>query len=1209
MSTQGIPATPNPFAPLADDEQVPAPAKSAKQKKRERQKAKKAADNALAGVTHTAPATSTLPAPIVAPSGPGGLGIALTQSTQGSASDTASALGGLTRKDSEYVFHYDDAFLEWTPKGAKRAVRYAVALDIPLKKPRSQYTPNELALAAKEFADIWIADVTARLHADGCPLTPGQEIKALFEGKEGYLLFHPKDGLDPRALTTKEITERTATIKADSAEAKALSTLVDTCKPETFREQLTQPVYDTLRRDATTKTDKAGDAHPPSNLVNTGASCFVNSPFLNLVRNRGITQELRNPKNFVNGAQNPLYKAIKGYLDHQASGSKEKYSLGELAAELGIDDTRQDDVDNVWHMFSAQLNYSSMTPDSPLRSLFVDKLTIAPKAGISAQTLMQKAIGAPSGLHIDSVWKNGTHPKTFTVYVGGRSDITVKPLSELTDPEKTQIVDDLIAHKDAKAEEIDTLKAAFEEADDKDLCDDLLANADDLAVKVAALKDPVIKQLFNKLVQLAQLENTTGLNAITSRSSAAEKLALATALLADGTVFWNDSITKILTPAQRSRIGNARCPAATKVTTAVEKPLSVKISTGGKTTTYELMSFSSHRGSTGASGHYTTFERRGDQYWEIDDLRETSTQIDAAAFLDKAKTAAFCVYGTVGMSGGPEAASKPAGNEEIEHAGKADVGAARVIVEAGSLRHAGEDFVLVNPTDSALTRVDSQFGDACETMRTDLIAQQRKIVNERAAFWKIKTRWRETIDQSVGTTEELTHSGKDGKSLRVLHTAAGDWSKFGTTTEEDQKKIDEAVASTVKGALEKAESAGITKIAFPLIAVTGYSPERSYQAMRKAIDDYISSKKGKAQVIREVKIVVNEDQKSKIPALNTPVEKAEAAAVADMEVPLYQVGSHTTLEVDSNSPMPTSFANGSTGRSTLAQDLATRFGALVDKGELTVDLTCGDAAGPTTSDPKVMRVDIGHYGYCQTGVSLNDRFLNAIADFRSALEQFASTNSNKNIKITLKIPRGLNLAIRRYPVVGSNPTPVVPTSTTLASSPPQPVPIDSRKAVRKEAQENFMAPLNVVPQPDITVNQIVIHPVTTTSTTHNDTPLTRVSEADLMRSLATAYTDGNIDELVIDCRPGCKDQVGISALDMRHFDDATTGERMQRLRNFIGQFALQFGNRKSIKLILPHGMTLPERTKQLPNSWGEAMHWSTTRQSNHGAAPTAAPTA
>jgi hypothetical protein len=1151
--TAAIPSSPNPSGPPADSS-------SKSQKKGKRKKVAQAAKAGLDSLGQ--PPKDSLPPTAPIPQGGGKTAMELTRSTTKSAADETSALAALSQKDDEYVYSYKGEFIEWKPKDAKKSVRYAVELEIPLKKKRTEYTQNELALQAKEFAKVWLADVVKRLHAGDCPLSAGHPLHAIFNPDQGYLLFQEKEGVDPTSDSYEDITKKTATIKADSKEAKALSKLIDTCEPETFKEKLAGEEFEALKQDANTKTDQAGDAYPPSNLENKGSSCFINAPFLTLVRNPAITKELRNPKNFVNGAKNPLYIAVTGYLDHQASGNKEKYSLGTLAADLGIDDTQPDDVDSVWHIFGAQLDSSKMAPDSPLRSLFVDKLTISPEAGKSAQTLMQKALGAQSRLNSDSAWKRGSSPKTFSLHVGGRAEYEAKPLSQLTDAQKIQIVNDLIAHNDSKNTELEKLKEAFKEEDDQALFDNPLENAEELAAKVEALKQPELNQLLGKILGLAQLANTTNLADITSASSDDDKLELANELLGDGTIYWNENITKILSQDQRSRIGTERSTTTTKVTTPIEKPLSVKLKSGGKTTQYELMTFSLHEGQPGSGGHYVTFQKRGNEYWRIDDQEPTSTSIDAATFLEKAKTASFCVYGTKEITEGSGAAAKTAGNDEIEGTGK-EFGNAKLIVEEGSLRKAGDDYVLVNPTDSTLTRINSQFGeDADPTIKTDLIAQKSKIVKERAAIYKIKTRWRNVIDRDVGQSEEMTHT-VGGKAMRVLHVSAGDWTA--ATTEEERLKTDKAVAKTVEGALKKAIEADIAKVAFPLIVIDGYSPERSYGVMRKAIDEFLASKTTHVHSIREVKIIVTEEQRKTIPAL-TPVEEI---AEPDLPPPEYQLGPNTTLVVDDTASKPARLGVTPAPSLNLAETIRGDLAKLKDGETATFDLTLGDGS-PMGENRRPFTFNIAHFGL--------GNYQQAAAIFEKELQAFATENTGdgaKKVKITLKIPTGTTVNISRSPKVGD-----VPDASTETPDAPPPA------NITKQAQKQFLHALKGKSASPIQVPlsgyTVTVTPIMTSKKLRlTDHPFVQTSnESDLITPLRTANEDRDLSEIIIDCRPGCRAGTGIVPLDMRHFA-SDPEEQAQRITNFLNG-AIQTANiRKPIKVILPQGTPLPETTKAL----------------------------
>lgn len=1153
------------------------------------EEAKKKALSSVTGTASTAPPTAST----VATPRPGGVGLALTQSTSQPASETTTGLGTLSRKDDEHLYPYDEAILEWNPtndkgeKILKRAIRYAVSLNIPLRKKEREYIKEDLENYAKEFAKVWVADAEAYLNAPGCPLTPGQVLTAMFEGDKGYLLFHPKVGLDPKALSREDIIDKYTTVKAEGPSSKALSTFLSEGKPEKFREELAKPVYETLRRDATTKTDKAGDNYPPSNLVNTGSRCFVNSPFLNLVRHPGIRKELRDPKNFVDGAKNPLFIKLNGYLDHQASGNTKPYDLGDLAAQLEIDETRQDDVDYVWRKFGEQI-HPDIAKTSPLHSLFAQELMIAPDGASSAEALIQKAA--------DTDWKGPKLPDTFSVAVSGRVGFKTKALSELTADQKAAIVRDITAHRaaDVVATLKDELKATFED-NVKGLCDRLTEddNYDTLYQLVDTNKNPDQRVLLDRLYGLQLLASVSDAELVTD-------------------AHW-DTLCKVLTVEQRARVGAERREASPKIDTAIAKPHAVTIESGGKSADYELISFSLHIGDSADGGHYVTYEKRGDKYWCIDDQLDASTSIDEKTFREMAQTAALCVYGTKEMtaaSTGGASTPKPPGNREVEDQ-RIKVGYADSIVEVGKLINAGEGVVLVNPTDSALDRVDSQLDADPLTMRTDLAAQRQKIFDERGSFITVK-KWRtKKIDLEAGKTSvgQLTLSG--GKSAEVLHASLGDWSTFDTSSPEGLTKVDEAVAKTVKGALEKAAEGNHGKVAFPLIVIPGYPVERSYAEMRKAINAFLTEKIGEVHPIREVKIVITEEQKKQIGELNPQKKVAKAAAATKTAPPEYQVGTHTTLVVDSTGPMPTSFANGSTGRRTLAQDLADRFAALLaDNSELTVDLTCGDATGPTQTDPNVMRVDIGYYGYRETGVSEQERIANAIATFHTALETFANANHTRKIKIKLKVPNGST--VKPYPLVGSSPTPAGPTSTTASPPPPATTANDIIRAAQTQFMASFTPPaaasiISIGHSGSKGVYNCQVSPYTTRTKPPSPlAPFKKGDEGKLYTDLSRAAIKDNLDEIVIDCRPDCASQQGVFALDLRHFDDADTNIQMQRLRNFIGLLVSQYRIIKPIKLILPEGMpALPKHSIQL---YSRSERWNpiaSVRQSSHGAAPTA----
>ncbi|PIS02493.1 MAG: hypothetical protein COT85_05730 [Chlamydiae bacterium CG10_big_fil_rev_8_21_14_0_10_42_34] len=92
----------------------------------------------------------------------------------------------------------------------------------------------------------------------------------------------------------------------------------------------------------------------------------------------------------------------------------------------------------------------------------------------------------------------------------------------------------------------------------------------------------------------------------------------------------------------------------TKITTPVQANLDLKLSGNiygadkKETTEYDLMSFSAHLGNGTGNGHYVTYLRNGDQFWQVNDAK--STPVTKEDFLAAAKTGYFYTYNKKGIT-------------------------------------------------------------------------------------------------------------------------------------------------------------------------------------------------------------------------------------------------------------------------------------------------------------------------------------------------------------------------------------------------------------------------------------------------------------------------------------------------------------------------------------------------------------------------------
>jgi hypothetical protein len=1080
----------------------------------------------------------TTPAPTSHPpqaGTPGTMALQITPTTANTAAGEATGVGSMNENDNPLVYTHE---YETTWQGK----RYKLTIEVPLAKPKDKMSPAQLKIAGDRFAAIFLEDLKKNLASPSCPIKPGNNFCILF-GKEGYTAFIPKDEVDPDSCTTAELLTKCPGIPVASPEAKELSKILDSKNPLKFNEQLSKS--STLANYKKTIEASKSTEFRPVNLKNPGVRCFINSPFQQLITNPALREELLNPDHFIGGSFNPLYRAVQGYVEHQASGSNEPFDLGyDLALNMGIDERIQDDADQTWNCFSNQFELTKLSLNSPLRALFENKLTISPgSSNTGIWQLLQNKINDPTST---ATW--ASPPTSFSAYVGGRVNIKTQPLTAISNEKKLELIDLLNNHAMNAKKEMQNL-TQFCKANRIKIGN--ITTFKDYSSLREALDET---QNPNKREYITILDRVYHLKDFKEKLNSAYKTTIADEILQ--TDLWNKAC-RILTIQERADLQKDRSVEITKNSDPIPVELTTTLKANdGTEATYDLMSFSHHIGNSGTAGHYISYTRIGKDFWSIDDLGPCK-KISQDEFLRAAQTASLFVFNRQGTSESLESISSAPAKKSNALIKKESIQDTRttLIQEEGSLSAAGSEFAFVNPTDTLLNTIHPELSEHESIIRANVDAVKKK----KAKRWILPDK--DKVIYSTGQhlikdfepdVEESAGLGSDRGILHVVLPTLGE--------ELDATKIQKSIQKSVDAVLNKALALKppIQKVAFPLNLYPQLADDLAFNYLKNAIENYAKAKQAKVTPLLEVKIVQPKKlQASSIAASTsspaspkTPAQPPEKPSAENLKTQAttvttnqFELSPWTTLVVEQSSKEIADQGVSSTPLD-FQQHLKTAFDTANDTPNCeTVIFDLTDTENNSleiSTDNKTVTVPCNYQKYSDEHKKPDSI---ALDDFVEKLKEFI--NSNKARKITAKIiiPRNIESTNRLFEAV------------------------KGLQAAQKKLKikENFLAALKDT-QPVYNDDTLKI---LTTSSPKSKPPKANknLSETEISNILKNALqTDG---ELVIDCRSG---QEVDGAVNIDH----TNFKTPQALRDFIYKFNNEFNtDKKPITLICPSSINIP----------------------------------
>jgi hypothetical protein len=801
-----------PLTPVAPPKPPAAPSKKSKKKS----KVTKAATGALPPTGHP---SSSNPIPAIGSLPLGTTAIQISPSDPTSFNSIATLQQ--TNHPRVYTLQHET---RWQGK------RYILTLEVPLAKDQSQMNQTELNQAAQAFAEVFLEDLKQRL--EGSAIKPGQDFKVLFDD-EGYVAFKDeKKKFDPTTSARADILDpssglpNVATTSTDTR-AVELSKTISLGDPQKIKEALAKPEL----KSAATESQPAvsSSTFEPVGLVNQTARCFFNTAFQQWINNRVIRHELLNhPEYFVNGATNPLYLAMKGYVEHQKSGKKEPYDFGNLLADLNIDEAWQEDIDVAFRALECQLDFQKIPSDSALYSKTKRSFQVHGDQTWYDATQEPAALGLkyviPSQGSLTDWLKAGAESQSSDQVVMTEPN---RPYTGKTRTREKEIFE--------KAPDVLTVYVKRAKPSTKDCKPETKHSLID-KLRESSAQQHLLAQLFGN--HLTTFDNLN----IDNR----QKETLADLILSD-THRWA-LVAKCLKSTDYNEI--CRQIPIEKDTTpanlrALEQTLPKEVC--GEEAQYELMSYGVHLGDKAGFGHWISYIRDQKGFWKISDdkIKECITEQE---FLNNAQIASSYIFNRKGITSQTEVdLSKE--NRQIKEIKLVDP-TKKLTVEEGSLLKAGEDFTLINPTNELLTSVNPQIQEEVELDKyyQQISAHRNKIADERRSFDKFF--YGRKVEYSEGDVVQIPHQGKSQQTLNVLHVVTGTHLH--------------AVKESLKKALYKAAKLNLTQIAIPLIQVKGQSPKAVYDATLKAVQEFIQEKKAQAHSISKLKIILTSEEKKAI---------------------------------------------------------------------------------------------------------------------------------------------------------------------------------------------------------------------------------------------------------------------------------------------------------------------------------------------------------
>lgn len=847
--------------------------------------------------------------------------------------------------------------------------RYLLDFYIPIDRELSEYEANPAEHAAlqkyaEEYTRMFAINLQNELGQSSQTLIkpgPGKAFNILLTEEEGYIVYPDggkvqQSGFDPNGaiFTPESYEEKQDFIRINTPEAVEIGRIVNTANLEEFKSGIESPALQSLRAKPQSQTE----APRPVNLVNKGASCFLNAAFQQLVTNPALKDHLQ-PQYFNGEEHNPLYQELKRYISHQSERSSDQLRLSdELALNLGVSEFRQDDAHLVWTRFKQQFNWGAIPQESPLRTLFNGQPPIAPQ-NHPLKDLISK--------------ENFTHPDHFSIFVS-RARMNQEPL-HLPDAVKENIAAHLATQASEKDGYIAALAAAHPEIQNwNTLEEERYQN-----LRAILYENPRLRLQLDMVYYLNQLGEERSIDTIF-----ADPISHHAAI---------EIMSRVMADNERAELNQYRQTAILKDSTPIQiNDEPIEIVANGKTTRYDIQSFIVHRGASAHSGHYVTYTKMGNQYWLLDDLKAAPIQINRDQFI---REAAEAISYALSKQNAPE--GQIASNAEVE---TKQEGFLTVIHEVGALQGAGKEYTLVNRTNTALRSVNPEL----ESMEDLKLAMNKARTRRAASKWFNKSAYsysdgRRPFFVPDGTPDTEITQGE----FEVLHVVMPDGELLSADEGRNLKNIQDSVIAALQEArTKKREQIAFSVASFiPQNAPESLSPEKVRRAIESAIAKFA---KDNSDYVGNMRVKIIEPHSTSSQNREPPETAQAAQPVAE---PIQSQPNQTVInfgpiniKIDRGGPDFTCDISSATPHTTLERSLNHAFEKITRALTRNRAVTAGFNFTNAISDPNDF--NLGKVGEEST-------IENAWEIFRDKLSNFLKDYSNTNVTFELRVPASLDI--------------------------------------------------------------------------------------------------------------------------------------------------------------------------------------------------------
>lgn len=761
--------------------------------------------------------------------------------------------GALQKSASPLLWHYSCP-VEW------RGEKFKLKIEFPLSEKQKDMDPKEkLAFkhAAKQFADLFVADLLKQLESLNAAEV---ETVKIFFGPDGYTLTTDEkyDPFNPD--TTKK--DDHSTVIATNPTSKALSTAI-TNEKKTAKALLDALKVDTLaplRETVLKQSAEKSKTMAPAGLKWKDNSCFIHAPFQQLVNEPTIAEDLANSEYYIGGKKNALFRAVDGYRKSQIAG--EPFDAASILRDKSLEPhldasgLPQDALGDGWNGFR-QFFVDPIPEESHLHSLFSNPVEI--RLEDASQSLSQAAETA-----MREKFGDAEPPAVFSLQVKDRRTYEPKEnqpalsegISEEALPREAflkALVLQIGPNLDFNDEEVVWLKqqgiAKVENLhfDDHQQLLAFIASAQETSTKnklrAHFLRDKIVSLGCENWDQLYNYFTNEPIAAPNDVELAQEILKSIANRILDDDKSLKDACLPLLDndSPQKKAINDYR--ANNLVYRYHDQPVAIdptgKLTINGKK--YDIGSFTCYV----PDNHFVAYVQKDGKYYRLDDLSGKAESILVDTFKAAAKQAYFYTIReeSLSVSASKDATQKPVEptvkNEALE--GPIMTGSTELFIERGSMKEAGEDFALVNPSNTNLKNLHPQLKDVMtkglftETVRTNTERDKRwhdwitKPHKARGTSWYSA---RQDHWYTSGPRPLLTQGPK-----KIIHTP------LPSLTNKDD--VEQAVNDILTFAMEH----GIDKVAFPVFEYKGTDGD-VLAHMKTAIEKFLQTHDWQAEQIK-----------------------------------------------------------------------------------------------------------------------------------------------------------------------------------------------------------------------------------------------------------------------------------------------------------------------------------------------------------------------